>query len=66
MDWSPFKRIWSILKDKIERLCDYLSGGDFFSLRLVPVRAAHRRPKARAPRGNPAPSPLDPNRFQLD
>ena len=66
MDWNPVKRFWSILKDKIERLWDYLSSGDSLSLRLVPARAALRRPKARAPRADPATRALDPNRFQLD
>jgi hypothetical protein len=64
--WTHVKRIWDVLKDKIGQFWDYLSGRSYPILRLIPARAARRRPKARALRKAAEAPALDPNRFQLD
>ncbi|MBO0733204.1 MAG: hypothetical protein J2P49_02575 [Methylocapsa sp.] len=65
MTWNSFKRLWTLLTEKIKQCWDQLTGNADLIFSAVPARVA-KWPGRRAPRPNAARSPLDPNFFQLD
>jgi hypothetical protein len=66
MAWKLVEQCWRIRNERFEQLRDYLSSENCLILRPVSVLAVRRQLSRCAPESDPAKSPLDPNRFQLD
>jgi hypothetical protein len=66
MAWKLVEQCWRIRNERFEQLRDYLSSENCLILRPVLALAVRRQLRRCAPEIDPAKSPLDPNRFELD